>query len=221
MPLRPESNRNTALPRNDAMCQERTSAAFAVGTRVTSRPPHRTVRAAFPQTAPTSGPNGSESGCVLCQSAFPLVPALGSTNSAADRSALFVGFTATMAGSDFSCPCIIGCRQWPRNARYQADATPYLGRTCTGWIAPACGWRTYSITSTTSRYWPQPSASFAGRQRHVRSCRLFSLTCAAAESFRLDVGVGNDPRPFPGLLRHERLELLWRNRLGLDAELTQ
>jgi hypothetical protein len=21
-----------------------------------------------------------------------------------------------------------------------------LGRTCTGWIAPACGWRTYSIT---------------------------------------------------------------------------
>src|ERR1700747_3417800 len=25
-----------------------------------------------------------------------------------------------------------------RNTRYQADATPYLGRTCTGWIAPAC-----------------------------------------------------------------------------------
>jgi hypothetical protein len=34
------------------------------------------------------------------------------------------------------------CRQRPRNTRYQADATPYLGRTCTGWIAPACGWRT-------------------------------------------------------------------------------
>jgi hypothetical protein len=29
------------------------------------------------------------------------------------------------------------CRQRPRNTRYQADATPYLGRTCTGWIAPA------------------------------------------------------------------------------------
>jgi hypothetical protein len=28
---------------------------FAVGTRVTSRPPHRSVRAAFPHTAPTSG----------------------------------------------------------------------------------------------------------------------------------------------------------------------
>src|ERR1700756_1033074 len=30
------------------------------------------------------------------------------------------------------------CRQWPRNTRYQAGATPYLGRTSTGWIAPAC-----------------------------------------------------------------------------------
>src|SRR6478752_1045715 len=25
----------------------------------------------------------------------------------------------------------------PRNTRYQADATPYLGRSSTGWIAPA------------------------------------------------------------------------------------
>ena len=30
------------------------------------------------------------------------------------------------------------CRQWPRNTRYQAGAAPYLGRTSTGWIAPAC-----------------------------------------------------------------------------------
>src|SRR2546427_2333718 len=29
-------------------------------------------------------------------------------------------------------------RQWPRNTRYQAGAAPYLGRTSTGWIAPAC-----------------------------------------------------------------------------------
>jgi len=29
------------------------------------------------------------------------------------------------------------CRQWPRNTRYQADATPCLDRTFTGWIAPA------------------------------------------------------------------------------------
>src|SRR5262245_8747001 len=29
------------------------------------------------------------------------------------------------------------CRQWSRNTRYQADATPYLGRAYTGRIAPA------------------------------------------------------------------------------------
>src|SRR6516162_901988 len=29
------------------------------------------------------------------------------------------------------------CCQRPRNTRYQADATPYLDRTFTGWIAPA------------------------------------------------------------------------------------
>src|SRR5271166_1950047 len=55
---------------------------------------------------------------VLCWPAFPLVPALRSTNSAAVGTALFVGFSrrmppafvriATISGSDFSCPCIIG-----------------------------------------------------------------------------------------------------------------
>src|SRR5207249_49960 len=52
------------------------------------------------------------------------------------------------------------CRQRPRNTRYQADATPYLDRTFTGWIAPACGWRTYSIASSarTSRRSGTPSA---------------------------------------------------------------
>src|SRR5437660_9441039 len=53
---------------------------------------------------------------VLCWPAFPLVPALRSPGSAAtfpadasavDFFALFAGFTATMAGSDFSCPCIL------------------------------------------------------------------------------------------------------------------
>ena len=40
---------------------------------------------------------------VLSWRAFPSVPALRSTNSAADPSALFVGFPATRAWSDFSC----------------------------------------------------------------------------------------------------------------------
>ncbi len=45
---------------------------------------------------------------VSTRSAFPSAPASRSTGSATDRSVLFVGFTATMAGSDFSCPFIIG-----------------------------------------------------------------------------------------------------------------
>ena len=40
--------------------------------------------------------------------AFSLASALCSTASAAGRPALFGGFVATMAESDFSCPCIIG-----------------------------------------------------------------------------------------------------------------
>src|SRR5262245_5290003 len=45
---------------------------------------------------------------VLCRFAFPSAPALRSTDSAAVRTALFVGFPATMAESDFSPPYIIG-----------------------------------------------------------------------------------------------------------------
>src|SRR5436305_10327036 len=54
------------------------------------------------------------------------------------------------------------CCQWPRNTRYQAGATPYLGRTSTGWIAPACGWRTYSITSSAR------ARSAGGLRDHLR-----------------------------------------------------
>src|SRR5215472_883770 len=41
---------------------------------------------------------------VLCWPAFPLASVLGSTGSAADRSALFASFAATMAESDFPRP---------------------------------------------------------------------------------------------------------------------
>src|SRR5271165_874135 len=59
---------------------------------------------------------------VLCWPAFPLVPALRSTGSAAAGAALFAGFIATISGSDFSRPCIIGygsspSRRGPGNPR--------------------------------------------------------------------------------------------------------
>src|SRR5437870_9872670 len=59
------------------------------------------------------------------------------------------------------------CRQWPRNTRYQAAATPYLGRTSTGWIAPACGWRTHSITSS-AHCWIAAIFSMPSPLAHVR-----------------------------------------------------
>src|SRR5262245_1490961 len=61
---------------------------------------------------------------VLCWFAFPLVPALRSTDSAADCSALFAGFPATMARSDFSGPCIIGYGSSPSRCG-PATAAPF------------------------------------------------------------------------------------------------
>ena len=46
-------------------------------------------------------------------------------------------------------------RRWPRNTRYQAGAAPYLGRTFTGRNAPACGWRTRSITIKGEQEYPK------------------------------------------------------------------
>src|SRR5882762_7903298 len=40
-----------------------TGATIAVGTLISERPPHRTVRAAFPHTAPTSGVDGELAVC--------------------------------------------------------------------------------------------------------------------------------------------------------------
>src|SRR5713226_7320865 len=72
---------------------------------------------------------------VLCWFAFPSVPALGSTDSAADRSALFTGFTATTARSDFSRSCIIGygsspsrCGPWGQRAHRSNVRPPRFRR---------------------------------------------------------------------------------------------
>src|ERR1700720_8908 len=61
--------------------------------------------------------------CVLCSPAFLLVPALGSTGSAAGEPALFVGFAATMAKCDFSQSCIIGYGSSPSRYGPEQHAT--------------------------------------------------------------------------------------------------
>src|SRR5208283_2292008 len=60
----------------------------------------------------------------LCRSVFPSAPALGSAGSEADRSASFVGLSATMAGSDFSCPFIVGYGSSPSRRDPATHARP-------------------------------------------------------------------------------------------------
>ncbi len=74
--------------------------------------------------------------CVLCWFAFPAASALRSTSSAADHSALFVGFAATMAEFDSPSPCIIGYGSSP--SRCGPDRQRACGRTW-GLPVPAQG----------------------------------------------------------------------------------
>jgi hypothetical protein len=207
--------------------QNRTCGFPAYGSHLGSK--RQAVAVCVP--APVTRESGAESSACFAGPHFPWSPPLAPPaplRLTPPRTApqwgatLFAGFTATTAGSDFSCPCIIGygsspsrcgpslsrdadgqtrdlpgsdtiplhvmwpstpagrqhlakrcrtcclranrnprplrylifrgsiphpmqslctlrnhCRQWPRNTRYQADATPYLGRTFTGRIAPA------------------------------------------------------------------------------------
>jgi len=65
---------------------------------------------------------------VLCWLAFPSAPALGSTGSAVAETTLFVGFSATMAESDFSRPCIIGYGSSPSRCGPAAVAKRSIAR---------------------------------------------------------------------------------------------
>src|SRR4029450_7108591 len=65
---------------------------------------------------------------VLCWLAFPLASALRSTGSATVETALFVGFPATMAESDFSRPCIIGYGSSPSRCGPAGNSATRLRR---------------------------------------------------------------------------------------------
>ena len=108
------------------------------------------------------------------------------------------------------------CRQWPRNTRYQADATPYLGRTSTGWIAPALpgaliqslrprqrqclryceaeGFRGLKLTTSSNFTVPPTQRKIASRRRF---CRLGGTS--PCRSFPARGGLSLDARPWlPG-----------------------
>jgi len=86
--------------------------------------------------------------CVLCWPAFPLVSVLGSTGSAADCSALFVGFPATATESDFSDSshhrlrllafpmraCGVQPRAEPETSRFPCKELPHMPGSSTGTV---------------------------------------------------------------------------------------
>jgi hypothetical protein len=98
------------------------TSGVAVGTSIADRPPHRTVRAALPHTAPTLEDGRAMLllahrailgtltaprcvGLVSDGTMFSLARALFSPGSAEDRSSLFVWFIDNMARSDSSEAC--------------------------------------------------------------------------------------------------------------------
>src|SRR5260370_7012352 len=92
-------------------------------------------------------------GC--CWFAFPLVPALGSPGSAADRSALFASFAATTAGSDFPCSFIIGYRFSLPDADQKRDCP---GRTRDLPSSDAILLRVICSSTPAGRAWPRLAA---------------------------------------------------------------
>src|SRR6266403_1778350 len=90
-----------------------------------------------------------------CWFAFPLVPALGSTGSAADRSALFASFAATTAGSDFPRSFIIGYRFSLPDADQKRDCP---GRTRDLPSSDAILLRVICSSTPAGRAWPRLAA---------------------------------------------------------------
>ena len=97
---------------------------IAVGTLIAERPPAQIRTCGFPAYGSHLGSMAASATAaigrspyvapILCPArirrsiTFPSVLALRSTSSAASHLALFAGFIATMARSDFSRPCIVG-----------------------------------------------------------------------------------------------------------------
>src|SRR6266436_5878338 len=92
---------------------------------------------------------------VCCWFAFPLVPALGSTGSAADRSALFASFAATTAGPDFPRSFIIGYRFSLPDADQKRDCP---GRTRDLPSSDAILLRVICSSTPAGRAWPRLAA---------------------------------------------------------------
>jgi hypothetical protein len=91
------------------------------------------------------------------------------------------------------------------NTRYQADATPYLGRTSTGWTAPACGWRTYSIASSAM------ASSVAGTSRPSALAVLRLIASANLVGCSIARSLGFAPRRILSTYSAARRNRSWKS----------
>src|SRR5258708_24004173 len=109
---------------------------------------------------------------VCCWFAFPLVPALGSTGSATDRSALFASFVATTAGSDFPRSFIIGFRFSLPDADQKRIALAERGISQVPTRSFAIILRVICSTTPAGRAWPRLAALSVLRDplHGLRSC---------------------------------------------------
>jgi hypothetical protein len=152
--------------------------------------PHRTVRAAFPHTAPA--PDNGEAAVadcrmrpnpcstlarpcvrsVRCWPAFPGASALRSTASSIGKPASFGGFVATMAGSDFSRPCITGFGSSP--SQCGPPSLPNGGQT--GDLLLMLPSTTATVSASATRRHRRARATLASRlDSHFPRCRSRSL----------------------------------------------
>src|SRR5262249_44856264 len=114
------------------------------------------------------------------------------------------------------------CRQGSRNTRYQAGAAPYLDRSSTGWIAPACLAHSFDhlVRAAGKRQRDGDAERLGGlevnyklvlgRRLHRQVGRLRSLEYPPDVDTRLPVPIGK-----AGPVAHQTADL-WITTVGID-----
>ena len=145
---------------------------------------------------------------VCCWFAFPLVPALGSTGSAADRSALFASFLATTAGSDFPRSFIIGFRF----SLPDADQGGRPGRTRDLPSSDAILLRVMCSTTPAGRAWPRLAA--------MSVLRSTGCTVSAPATYPLRGSITHPTQPLCTLRGRRRRRLTQHSLPGCLLSIT-
>jgi hypothetical protein len=159
------------------------------------------------------------------RSTFSSVPALGSAGSASGCPALFVGFTATMAGSDFPRPCTIGygsspsrcgpsaaSRRWPdvgsprfRRDPFVRDGVFDLGRASAPRISVP-----HMLPSATLKASASAILLLSRLNSPPRTIAVYASPWALPPTTQHSLPGGRYPLPGPDFHRLDRASFAWR-----------